>query len=793
MFAKLKKRIEEETEAELSTSVQLPGAFPDIHHRPLSVASSSSCESIPSIHKKSSQQKAVNLNIHLNGKKTFHVGRSSSKEELVTSKLNEQPSPKLVDKRNHGNWEHKEELQDFQKQEIAKVKHLLLSSENRLKLYKEQLEVRDKKLSQLETFSTQQTSHNDQIKSEVTEKSKMILQLESVIEKLSESNSQMINQLEENDRKMKKLIETEEFYLKLKNEQNSKIVNETMLAEEKLLLVLEIDNLKKKNSEYCDRISFLESTLTDRLDEFEALKHTHDIYRVKTSSILEEKDNLISNLEERSKVLEKRLNGNNLCGDEKLQSVISERNDLERKLEESRINLSEFKMVCSEKIYNLETQISHLNKKMGEDNEENKKLEDNCSRLQNECLKLQNECKTMASDLSLFQEQNRILNSAKEEFNVVKINFDQCDLERNRLINENIKLNDDILKFKNEIENLKDQIKTEKIERKNKIDELMGQQSEQLEKEIENENQISQYEALIKTLKSDNSGHEKECSRLKEKISIIQNKLLTTEKEHMSLKEKLHENHKKLEESQNTIEPLEIELDNVQQEKDTLLMRNSELSQQSELLKRELNEENMYKEKIQIELQENTSALQKQIKDMKIQMHTLECSANSNIENSERVAKLKICVVDLESQLAEKNKVIKLQQQRLSDIKKTLQKELKVQQQTSDSSSVGDGLDISLLGINRGSKSVPKTSNFSGFNSIGSQDFSSNDGVNIQYLRHVVFKFMTSREYEAQQLIKAVSVLLKFTAEQENIIKETLDWKMSWFGHKPDVNKTVVT
>ncbi|KAG1676673.1 Golgin subfamily A member 1 [Nymphon striatum] len=761
MFAKLKKRIEEETEAELSTSVQLPGAFPDIHHRPLSVASSSSCESIPSIHKKSSQQKAVNLNIHLNGKKTFHVGRSSSKEELVTSKLNEQPSPKLVDKRNHGNWEHKEELQDFQKQEIAKVKHLLLSSENRLKLYKEQLEVRDKKLSQLETFSTQQTSHNDQIKSEVTEKSKMILQLESVIEKLSESNSQMINQLEENDRKMKKLIETEEFYLKLKNEQNSKIVNETMLAEEKLLLVLEIDNLKKKNSE--------------------------------TSSILEEKDNLISNLEERSKVLEKRLNGNNLCGDEKLQSVISERNDLERKLEESRINLSEFKMVCSEKIYNLETQISHLNKKMGEDNEENKKLEDNCSRLQNECLKLQNECKTMASDLSLFQEQNRILNSAKEEFNVVKINFDQCDLERNRLINENIKLNDDILKFKNEIENLKDQIKTEKIERKNKIDELMGQQSEQLEKEIENENQISQYEALIKTLKSDNSGHEKECSRLKEKISIIQNKLLTTEKEHMSLKEKLHENHKKLEESQNTIEPLEIELDNVQQEKDTLLMRNSELSQQSELLKRELNEENMYKEKIQIELQENTSALQKQIKDMKIQMHTLECSANSNIENSERVAKLKICVVDLESQLAEKNKVIKLQQQRLSDIKKTLQKELKVQQQTSDSSSVGDGLDISLLGINRGSKSVPKTSNFSGFNSIGSQDFSSNDGVNIQYLRHVVFKFMTSREYEAQQLIKAVSVLLKFTAEQENIIKETLDWKMSWFGHKPDVNKTVVT
>ncbi|XP_044634716.1 golgin subfamily A member 1 isoform X2 [Equus asinus] len=57
--------------------------------------------------------------------------------------------------------------------------------------------------------------------------------------------------------------------------------------------------------------------------------------------------------------------------------------------------------------------------------------------------------------------------------------------------------------------------------------------------------------------------------------------------------------------------------------------------------------------------------------------------------------------------------------------------------------------------------------------------------INFEYLKHVVLKFMSCRESEAFHLIKAVSVLLNFSQEEENMLKETLEYKMSWFGSKP--------
>lgn len=56
------------------------------------------------------------------------------------------------------------------------------------------------------------------------------------------------------------------------------------------------------------------------------------------------------------------------------------------------------------------------------------------------------------------------------------------------------------------------------------------------------------------------------------------------------------------------------------------------------------------------------------------------------------------------------------------------------------------------------------------------------DEVNFKYLKHVIFKFLTSREVEARHLIKAVATLLHLTGDEERILHETLDWKSSWFG-----------
>uniref|UniRef100_K9INN5 Golgin subfamily A member 1 n=1 Tax=Desmodus rotundus TaxID=9430 RepID=K9INN5_DESRO len=125
---------------------------------------------------------------------------------------------------------------------------------------------------------------------------------------------------------------------------------------------------------------------------------------------------------------------------------------------------------------------------------------------------------------------------------------------------------------------------------------------------------------------------------------------------------------------------------------------------------------------------------------------------------------------DLEKQLLEKNKTIKQMQQRMLELKKTLQKELKIRP------------DNELFEIREkpGSEMphlTPPVTNHT--------DPTDAREVNFEYLKHVVLKFMSCRESEAFHLIKAVSVLLHFSHEEENMLKETLEYKMSWFGSKP--------
>ena len=48
-----------------------------------------------------------------------------------------------------------------------------------------------------------------------------------------------------------------------------------------------------------------------------------------------------------------------------------------------------------------------------------------------------------------------------------------------------------------------------------------------------------------------------------------------------------------------------------------------------------------------------------------------------------------------------------------------------------------------------------------------------------RYLKHVVMKFICSRGDEALQLVRAISVLLELTPEEERHIKEYLDYKVA--------------
>ncbi|KAM7093833.1 golgin subfamily A member 1 isoform 3-T10 [Molossus nigricans] len=125
---------------------------------------------------------------------------------------------------------------------------------------------------------------------------------------------------------------------------------------------------------------------------------------------------------------------------------------------------------------------------------------------------------------------------------------------------------------------------------------------------------------------------------------------------------------------------------------------------------------------------------------------------------------------DLEQQLLERNKAIKQMQQRMLELKKTLQKELKIRP------------DNELFEVRE--KPGHEMPNMAP-SVTSNADLTDAREVNFEYLKHVVLKFMSCRESEAFHLIKAVSVLLNFSQEEENMLKETLEYKMSWFGSKP--------
>lgn len=171
------------------------------------------------------------------------------------------------------------------------------------------------------------------------------------------------------------------------------------------------------------------------------------------------------------------------------------------------------------------------------------------------------------------------------------------------------------------------------------------------------------------------------------------------------------------------------------EERDHFVVRNAELSQQVSLIQQQL-------QRTEQELQElKTKFESTEQENMKVKILLEDAEARD--ENSERTCKLRSQIAELEAAFAEKNKTIKLQQQRLSDMKKTLVKELKGQNSEPDSLAVP--MSASPL-------APPKSPTLSNPPQPVKNEM---DEVNFKYLKHVIFKFLTSREYEVKYQVIA--------------------------------------
>ncbi|VEN39077.1 unnamed protein product [Callosobruchus maculatus] len=240
-----------------------------------------------------------------------------------------------------------------------------------------------------------------------------------------------------------------------------------------------------------------------------------------------------------------------------------------------------------------------------------------------------------------------------------------------------------------------------------------------------------------------------ECNKLK----------ISVDSEHQtsdSLREMISKLEKDLEEERENSLNVQKTLTRVTSEKNSALLRNAEVSQQIELIKQDMRRQ------------------EREMNDLMNKLAQLE-DENAKLKESVLVEqKLRNNISELEEQISEKNKNIKMLQLRLADMKKTLQQELRTPGNPNYHSDLMENNTAAIL--------TPTQISTRTFPNIVRRD---EDDVNFKYLKHVVLKFLTSKEYEAQHLIKAISTLLKFTKEEEKLIQDTLEWRKSWFGSKP--------
>ncbi|XP_033732585.1 golgin subfamily A member 1-like [Pecten maximus] len=673
--------------------------------------------------------------------------------------------------------EENDEFQGLTTQELAKVKHMLLNTQEEVSQLKQELENKSTKLDQAEQKVVKYEQEVSTLRSQL------------------DDQRLQCGQLEEEAQAHSKLVAS--------------------LSGEKEACEKAIERLNTELSQLSTQLKSVENAKAELENGSETLRHNFDQHKNKTTQLLEEKDDHVSQLQDRVKMLEQRVQDQSLGGDERVQAVLAERDNLERKLEESHQQLSEIKTTWSNKISHLEEQITHLNKKIVEDNEEmarsQKSSESSRQQLKSQITDLQSkvdDAENRAEENwqlankkdSLFEEQKHNLQAE-----ITKSHMEKLDMETQLIAK--------MTSLESQIQSLEEAKTHEKSLAQQNMTQLESQQQGYLDNAVRLERLVEEVEQDKNKLMNENLEKVEEIAKLHKDMTDLQTCKTELEAKVTSLEEQV------LSVKQNTdvFKEQKAKLKASEKEKDELMVRNAELSQQLKCMEvRKSSEEQQLSGEVR-DKENLIEALQQEVKDKQSQaeqmnerlqqyegqVKELEVQRSKSVEDSSTMSTLQQTVTSLEEQLADKNKALKKQEQRLADLKKTLQRELKVQALPNDEPIVVRGAsDQSAISQRLTPPSRPSPPRDYVYNGGGLSpnrllevhspnlhmpggDTSLDNEVNFQYLKHVVLKFMLSRESEALHLIRAVSVLLRFTHEEQKLIRETLEWKKSWFGSRP--------
>uniref|UniRef100_A0A3P9JEG1 Golgin subfamily A member 1 n=1 Tax=Oryzias latipes TaxID=8090 RepID=A0A3P9JEG1_ORYLA len=657
-----------------------------------------------------------------------------------------------------------DELEGFQQQELAKVKHMLLR--------KEEL------LSQREMELQQKEAEGQSVKRELTEARGKL----ETLQRQHEESCRLSSELE---------IEREE--LQLMREEADKKISELEGRCQDLQSIIQQVSEDFQRSQ--GMVSALEKSLNDLQAENENLK----LQQQKAAVTGEDKDRLVTELQKKVSSLERRLQGN-LSQNEHLQELLQEKSSLESSLEETRAELLAAKTNHADTVSSLEAQVSKSSSTIKElqtllwhkeDSSRAYKERTDAQITNLEQQLVRSGDKLQRAEQQIAEKQQNI-ERAQGEWNAEKAFLDQqvCLLQQQSRETVN-RLEESIGSMQSDRQTLLDRVAhlDQEASAANSMLKLQTEELEQCKAELNSRQMVST--EIAKALEESRRQKEDLQTQVGElnitlqssqqELADVTEKLTLREADVKALEKKLQSRQDLLLQLQEEVQRLQAQLQQTEADRDSqLLSLREELLSQTQQLD---------------SCQARISYLEVEVETVTEQLHSpVVCEDEQNgsvtVDDLDHIHRVNR---DLEQQLSDKNRTIKQLHQRLAELKRTLQKELKIKPEAEAEGKEKPPESRAERPQERlnqeppplpppPSAPSPPTSNTTVTNT---SDLNDSQEINFEYLKHVVLKFMSSREAEAYQLIRAVSVLLHFTREEEDMLKQTLEYKMSWFGSKP--------
>lgn len=571
-----------------------------------------------------------------------------------------------------------DELEGFQQQEMSKVKHMLLRKEECLGKMEQELDARTRELNRTQ----EELVTSNQISSDLSQ------------------------QLEELQRHCSTL-----------EEQRDHVISSKACAEHKIVV------------------------LEQKEQELQAFIQQLSIDLQKVTAETQEKEKIITHLQEKVIFLEKRLE-QNLSGEDHVQELLKERTVAEQNLEDTRQQLLAARSSYTKAIDLLETRVKDLEQSLQATEEQLNQSRDVVTAQEAQIQELI----TKHQENSLSQQQVLAL--------------EQHCRERTHALEA-------------QIEALEQTRAADQIASDQGMQQLQQENVALKESRNECERSLRHHQSELKKLKDDWSQREIVSVAMAQALEEVRKQREEFQQQAAQLSAIIEEKNRSLCEKDEVLLQKEQELDQLEKGHSSALLQMHQLQNELEALRSCRAQEAVPATTGQGPLQlqgPESLVIAKAMQNSEYELQAAEGTPNGEVEamSIEQLQKEK---QDLEQQLTEKNKIMKQMQQRMLELKKTLQKELKIRP------------DSELFEVRE--RTGPEIPNMANNAVTNNADLTDTREINFEYLKHVVLKFMSCRESEAFHLIKAVSVLLNFSQEEENMLKETLEYKMSWFGSKP--------